>query len=49
MERKLLLCTPLGELFDLIACWQIARGAEEKIIYDDPADTFDAMVPEHWN
>lgn len=46
MERRLLLSTPLGELFDMIACWQIARGAEERIIYDDPADEFDAMVPE---
>lgn len=32
---------PLGELRDMIACYQIMNGAEEKIIVDD----FDEMVP----
>ena len=45
MERNLLLSTPIGELLDLVACWQIVRGAEEEVIYDDPADAFDDMIP----
>lgn len=32
---------PFGELRDMIACYQILHGAEEKIILDD----FDEMVP----
>ncbi len=32
---------PYGELCDMIACYQILHGAEEKIVTDD----FDEMIP----
>lgn len=43
----MLLASPFGEIFDLIACWQIAHGAKEKIVYEDIGEAFDAMIPEN--
>lgn len=35
---------PFGELGDVIACYQIIHGAEEKVVVDD----FDEMIPFDW-
>lgn len=41
IPRAELDCMPFGELRDMIACYQIANGAEEKIVVQDDED----MIP----
>jgi hypothetical protein len=41
IPRRELLCMPLGELLDMIACYQIINGAKPKMEADD-----DEMIPD---
>ena len=36
-----------GEFFDLISCYAIEHGAKKHIIYDDPFEELNAMIPEN--
>lgn len=36
-----------GEFFDLISCYAIEHGAKERVIYDDPFEELNAMIPEN--